>query len=210
MEATPKANGHCLVCGGSVLAKCGSKRIWHWAHRVQTKCDHWWENETLWHRTWKQKFPNDWQEVIVKGRNDDLHIADVKTKVGLIVEFQHSYLTEIEQEEREQFYGNMIWVVDGCNGNSGYGSLMENIQFWLVRDGSLNRPGVKFNPLIAKITKRWHTSHRPVFIDFGGSTLWSISVSRFGWAKYALEIRKDDFVQSILHDIDPVARLSPW
>jgi competence protein CoiA len=209
-EASPQGKGSCPNCGGDVLAKCGAKRIWHWAHRVRTRCDHWWENETEWHRNWKTKFPNSWQEIILKGQDEETHIADVRTPFGLTVEFQHSPLSEIEQEVREEFYGNLIWVLDGAHGNQGYWNFLENIQFWNGRGYSPDQIGSKFNPLLAKITKRWLVARRPVFIDFGGRTVWSISVRRDGWAKYALEIPKEEFVRSILEEANPIERLSPW
>jgi hypothetical protein len=209
-EASPEGKGRCPVCRGDVLAKCGTERVWHWAHRVKTKCDHWWESETAWHRNWKTVFPADWQEVIVKGENGELHIADVRTPLGLSVEFQHSPIPEDEREVREEFYGDMIWVLDGTLGNQGYGNFMENIRFWQQREPSAGQIGARFNPMLAKITKRWITARRPVLIDFGGNTLWSISVKRDGWAKYALEVKKDFFVSSVIQNGDPAALLSPW
>ena len=64
IEATPKANGICQCCGSDLIAKCGTQKIWHWAHKGKRNCDHWWENETQWHRDWKDNFPKEWQEVI--------------------------------------------------------------------------------------------------------------------------------------------------
>ena len=56
IEAMPKANGCCPSCGAELVAKCGTKKIWHWAHKGRRHCDHWWENETHWHRDWKNCF----------------------------------------------------------------------------------------------------------------------------------------------------------
>lgn len=210
IEAAPKENGQCPVCETNVLAKCGSKRIWHWAHKVRTNCDRWWENETVWHRSWKEKFPNDWQETIVFGKNGDRHVADVKTPNGLVIEFQHSYLNESEREGREEFYGNMVWVLDGAHGEQGYGKFMENIEFWSARYFDPRQIGYKFNPRLVKITLRWLAARRPVFIDFGGDIVWSLSVKHDGWAKYALQVTKDDFVKSVQNDNNPMERLSPW
>ena len=41
------------------------------------------------------------------------HVADSKTETGLVVEFQHSHLSTVERREREAFYDNLIWIVDG-------------------------------------------------------------------------------------------------
>jgi competence protein CoiA len=68
------------------------------AHRGERFYDLWWEHETEWHRTWKSKFPDDWQEVVI--RQDALgekHIADVHTSHGLTIEFQHSHLRPEER-----------------------------------------------------------------------------------------------------------------
>ena len=47
----------------TMLARCGTKKVWHWAHKGRRHCDHWWENETEWHRDWKNLFLSDWQDV---------------------------------------------------------------------------------------------------------------------------------------------------
>jgi len=47
-----------------MVAKCGEVRIWHWAPHRSRLCDPWWENETEWHRNWKEQFPVNWQEVV--------------------------------------------------------------------------------------------------------------------------------------------------
>ena len=39
-EATPKAQGKCLCCGAEVIAKCGEKRAWHWAHKNNEECNY--------------------------------------------------------------------------------------------------------------------------------------------------------------------------
>lgn len=111
-EAQPGLSASCPSCGASMVAKCGSLRVWHWAHRGVRVCDPWWESETEWHRAWKDEFPSDWQEVLHFASNGEKHIADVKTEVGLVIEFQHSFLKAEERTARETFYRKMVWVVD--------------------------------------------------------------------------------------------------
>ena len=53
MEAFKGGKGICPLCGGGTIAKCGPRIIHHWAHQNIKECDPWWENETLWHRNWK-------------------------------------------------------------------------------------------------------------------------------------------------------------
>lgn len=112
LEATPKASGNCLCCGTEVLAVCGTKKVWHWRHKAKLNCDHWWENETQWHRDWKNHFPEEWQEVVHFAEDGEKHIADVKTNKGMVIEFQHSAIDRLEVESRCDFYKHMIWIVD--------------------------------------------------------------------------------------------------
>ena len=112
-EATKGARGICPFCGSEMEARCGEIRINYWAHKRKSECDLWWENETEWHRSWKGHFPDDWQEVIHKADDGEKHIADVKTKQGYILEFQHSPIKPEERRSRDAFYPNLVWVVDG-------------------------------------------------------------------------------------------------
>ena len=112
-EATLKG-AVCQVCKAEVIAKCGNIKIHHWAHKSKRKCDHWWENETQWHRDWKNQFPEDWQEeILYNSETGEKHIADIKTPNGLVVEFQHSPIEKKEVSTRNAFYKNIIWIVDG-------------------------------------------------------------------------------------------------
>ena len=43
----------------------------------------------------------------------EVHRADIKTPTGIVIEVQHSTMTDRERESREAFYGNLIWIVDG-------------------------------------------------------------------------------------------------
>ncbi len=103
----------CQVCKSEVIAKCGDVKIHHWAHKSKRKCDHWWENETKWHRDWKNQFSKDWQEVVHSSETGEKHIADIKTPNGLVVEFQHSPIEKDELFSRNNFYETIIWIVDG-------------------------------------------------------------------------------------------------
>ena len=111
LPAEPGLSGECPSCRKPMVARCGTRRVWHWAHKG-VRCDDWWEPETGWHRAWKDEFPADWQEVIHRSDTGERHIADVRTPHGLVIEFQHSRLPPEERSARENFYGNMVWVVD--------------------------------------------------------------------------------------------------
>ncbi|MEN5235052.1 competence protein CoiA [Sphingobacterium faecium] len=111
---SPKLKGKCYCCGSEVIAKCGSFKIWHWTHKDLKSCDPWWENETEWHRQWKNSFPKENQEIVhFDQKTREKHIADVKTNNGVVIEFQNSPMSIEELESRESFYGNMIWIING-------------------------------------------------------------------------------------------------
>lgn len=113
-EAFKGGRGVCEYCGKETIAKCGTKNIDHWSHKSLVHCDNWWENETKWHRDWKDEFPKEWQEIIhIDINSNEKHIADVKTSKGLVIEFQNSPITPNELISREMFYKNIIWIVNG-------------------------------------------------------------------------------------------------
>lgn len=164
-EAQIGCSAECPGCGHAMIAKCGQYRVWHWAHRGTRTCDSWWESETEWHRSWKNHFPEDWQEIICWSDDGEKHVADVKTENGLVLEFQHSFLRRDERESREIFYQNMVWVVDGQRRTR------DREQF-VASFGSATV--VNFKPLTfsfpskeGALLRDWGASRVPVFFDFG-------------------------------------------
>src|SRR5437868_13597788 len=107
IEATKGARALCPVCDSTVLAKCGSIVVHHWAHEAGEDCDPWFEPETEWHRAWKSMFPQDRIEVPFGE-----HRADVLTRRGTVVELQNSRISPEEIHARERFYKQMVWVVN--------------------------------------------------------------------------------------------------
>lgn len=112
-EAFPGGRGVCPVCGAAAIAKCGPRILHHWAHASRRNCDPWWENETEWHRAWKNLFPANCREVCHIAPDGEIHRADIKTPTGIVIEVQHSAMTDAERQSREAFYGNLVWVIDG-------------------------------------------------------------------------------------------------
>ena len=102
----PGLQGQCPTCTTNVIPRCGHIKDWHWAHASGADCDSWSEPETEWHRSWKNTFPLDCQEVPMGP-----HRADIKLP-NMVIELQHSPISSWEIQDRESFYGNMIWVVD--------------------------------------------------------------------------------------------------
>ncbi len=163
-EPQPKLKGICINCQSETISKCGKIKIWHWAHKSKISCDPWWENETEWHRAWKNLFPVEWQENIhVDTLTGEKHIADVKTSGGLVIEFQHSAIQETEVKSREAFYKNMVWVVDGARLKRDYPRFWKAFQDFKPRHINLffmTAIPEKFFP------PNWLKSSVPVYFDF--------------------------------------------
>ena len=108
VKASPKSNAYCPCCNNKVISKCGSVKIWHWSHESLKECDSWYEPESEWHINWKTNFDEEEQEVKI-----DSHRADIKCKNGLVIELQNSFISADDICDRENFYGNMIWILNG-------------------------------------------------------------------------------------------------
>jgi competence protein CoiA len=106
--------GACEACGSPTISKCGGKIVHHWAHASRQSCDPWWENETPWHREWKERFPPECRERCLTAANGEIHRADVITASGIVIEIQNSPMPDAERRSREAFYGNMIWILNGA------------------------------------------------------------------------------------------------
>lgn len=164
--ASPQLKGLCPGCREPVTARCGQLRTWHWAHVSKKECDSWWE-ETEWHRHWKSQFPLEWQEVIqFDPQSGEKHIADVRTKYGLVVEFQHSPLDEQERLMREAFYKNMIWIVDLSHLKNAYKRFVKGTSAFVRKSNKVFVAPFPNDCLPAN----WTQSKKPVFFDFRGIT----------------------------------------
>lgn len=193
-EPSRKTRGVCENCGGEAIAKCGEHVLWHWAHKTRQHCDHWWENEGVWHRAWKNQFPAEWQEVVLEDPvKRERHIADVRTPAGLVVELQRSTIEPAEVKAREAYYQKMVWLIDGCKND------FDRVNFSMWRS-SLTNGWVSFRWFgRSKLFARWHTT-KPVFMDFGEEHgFWRIAhydpKTKLG---QAVLVRPSDFVQLVI------------
>lgn len=151
IEAEPELRAICPECGEAVRSKCGSIKVWHWAHLIESECSKWHEPETPWHRVWKSKFPESWQEICVK-RDDVIHRADVRCADGRVIEFQHSSIDPVTIQRRERHYGDMIWIVDA-------GEFVNNLSIYQKNNW--------FNFRWRHARKSWATATAPIYFDFG-------------------------------------------
>lgn len=168
-EATKGAQGFCSVCGEELIAKCGEIKIHHWSHKVQSNCDPWWENETEWHRFWKNQFPLEWQEVIHIDKTGEKHIADVKTEENWVLEFQHSPINAVERESRNIFYTKVVWIINGLRlekDKQQFQNILNNSTS--VKYGNIFIYRVS-NPKDSSLLNHWYNSGVPVFFDFNES-----------------------------------------
>jgi hypothetical protein len=167
VEATKGATGICQLCESPVRAKCGDIRVHHWAHDSRQHCDPWWENETEWHREWKNHFRPDWQEVRRTAHDGEVHIADVRTPAGWVLEFQHSKIDPEERKARERFYGSLIWVVDGRRRKRDETHFLRELSDPVSRH--LSSVAIVPSGKCA-LLQEWMGSPVHVFFDFGGGS----------------------------------------
>ena len=203
VEAYAGGRGFCPFCNDEVIAKCGTCRAFHWAHRGIRDCDSWAE-ETDWHRAWKNKFPAECQEFIQHdAHTGERHIADVRTRLGLVIEFQHSPLDPLERAKRERFYRNMVWVVDGTCLQGDYPRFDRG-------KGDLRPTKIQGCFLLASPDKcfpaKWLDSSVPVIFDFRGvdesqppdmfrDTLWCLLPGRAKGSAVVVGMSREQFVE---------------
>ena len=102
------------------------------------------ENETEWHRSWKDQFPVDWQEVIQATESGERHIADVKTDQDWVLGFQHSNIQPEERDAREAFYRKIVWIVDGARREKDKADFFKEWQNGDLVDKSLSIRRIRF------------------------------------------------------------------
>jgi competence protein CoiA len=194
-EAQPGCPGVCPACSSPMVARCGDVRVYHWSHRGRRNCDIWWENETEWHRNWKNRFPANWQEIVHPGENGERHIADVKTDQGWVLEFQHSKIHSDERKTREAFYEKLVWVVDGSRRKR------DKAQFFDALLSISEAPNLfRMIPKSSTLLQDWADSTKSVLFDFSGSDeaestqLWCLFKVVKGIA-YVGQLSRDDFIK---------------
>lgn len=165
-EATKESKGFCPSCGSELVARCGETNVNHWAHKGSRNCDPWWENETEWHRSWKDNFPKEWQEKVhIDEKSGEKHIADVKTDSDWVLEFQHSHINPEERVSRNSFYPKLVWVIDGVRRQRDKTNFHRILEENSIRSDA---PRLKriIRPDDCKPIKEWHESDAFVFLDF--------------------------------------------
>lgn len=172
-EATKSGEvGLCPCCKTEVRAHCGEKYIHHWKHISKSHCDPWWDSETLWHRNWKNHFPEDCQEVVQIADDGEKHVADVKTYEGWVVEFQHSLIQPDERRSRNKFYPKLVWIVNGARRKTDlkHFKRIQKISESLDLKPKINHAHNVINGYHKfRLFKEWGNNKHLVFIDFNNS-----------------------------------------
>lgn len=206
LEAKTGLRAVCPGCSQPVVAKCGTKRVHHWAHRGNKPCDDWWESETEWHRAWKNNFPIEWQEKFLSDiETGEKHIADIQTSYGLVIEFQHSPIDPKKCSARESFYKNMIWVVDGTRLKKDFSRFARAKKYF--------RKGYKPKIFYVEYPEEsfpsaWSESSVPIIFDFFDLTspskeweircpLYCLLPMQMGSCSIIAEIPREAFIESI-------------
>ena len=199
-EALKGITGSCPTCGQIMIAKCGNKMIHHWSHKGKLECDPWWENETEWHRAWKNYFNNEWQEIShVDPTSGEIHRADVKTPKQLVIEFQNSPINTEEVNSRENFYQNMIWIVNGTRRTKDYEKFSSDVEWLSKLDGNANELVTENESFRCSLLKEWSQSRIPVFFDFNEAFLWALLPKQLG-RTYFFKINKESLLNSLTND----------
>jgi competence protein CoiA len=207
VEAKTGSIANCPGCYQPVIAKCGDHRVHHWAHSKNKMCDTWWEPETEWHRNWKGKFPEEWQEdFLIDNKTGEKHIADIRTDKGLVIEFQHSHINPQERLSREAFYKSLTWVVDGSRLKRDYPRFLKGKEFFKIIKPRIFR--VDFPE--EYFPSAWLDSAVPVLFDFQNITplsdpenkrhiLCCLLPVKIGSSAVIAEITENAFVNSVIN-----------
>ena len=152
----------CSACNNILVAKKGNINMHHYAHDKNTNCvikrDK--DCKTAWHILWQNIAKPEFLEKYINN-DGKIHIADVINEKNMIIEIQHSNLSQEEIEKREKFYDNMIWILDGND---------------VVKISDEEYICIKYNKMltttnnyeIVKITKKfWTKINKKAYIDIG-------------------------------------------
>lgn len=194
-EAEPGRTGVCPCCGSEMVSRCGEVKVNHWAHKRKRDCDTYWENETEWHREWKDYFPEEWQEAVLKDEDTgERHIADVRTEDGFVVEFQHSHIKPEEQRSRERFYKKMVWVLNGSRRKTDSKRFTKGFEDFRRTD----QKGIFIVPFPDEaFHNAWTNSSVPVFFDFEeyAGAVWGLLPGRKNGYAISLRVSKSQFIE---------------
>lgn len=177
-DAERGRSGICPICREELIPRKGELREWHWWHKSGRKCDAWYEPKGEWHRWWQNNFEKQWQEIVLSKEKDGKlckHIADVFTPDKWTIEFQYSHLKMSDIQDREDFYVNILWVVNGRRLDQD----LSNGMRWKRHEVVESKCGFQYFRLdpsdirdpskIEDVNPYWRDRGKLVFFDFDGT-----------------------------------------
>lgn len=106
---------YCVKCGCELVQRRGVNIKAYFAHKTDSVC-------SKWHLNWQRVFPESCREVSLYS-SGVAHRADVLIG-GIVLEFQHSGISEADWQSRSLFYGpdcetRLFWVYDRTDFHAG-------------------------------------------------------------------------------------------
>ena len=174
--------GICPLCGTEMVARVGSERVPHWAHKIKSECDPWYEQESKWHFDLYKQF-----DVLISkkiqltdqsvqfgelyDKKGEKHYVNVLAK-NRVVQFRNTPISLDLRAAYERFFDNLTWIVQISNKNKvkkfgksfgeslystkklGHDQIVNSRQiYWLFDKGNV-------------LPKVWAESSVPLVLDF--------------------------------------------
>jgi len=126
--------------------------------------------------------------------NGEKHFADVKTESGLVIEFQNSHMHRDERQARENFYRNLVWVVNGPRRKRDKAQFFASIDAAIVVKDEPRLVSVRWKE--GALLRDWGASRVPVYFDFDMPTLWRLNPGGPNGTAYLSAVPKTFFLQA--------------
>lgn len=194
--------GFCPKCGNSVIPKCGSYNIHHWAHERKCDCNHG-SDMSEWHAKWQLKFSQIEIEVRVPNHlTGSYNFADVGWVISdtdwRIIEFQHSKIDQEDILEREKLYEKMVWVLDaspgtwlaGSNGlypSRSHKGEIGKFEEWF-KHGVYESQRWEF--ISHNVNRKLEMFNKPVILDMGNDTYYTRIESAYSYDKNRRHVQR--------------------
>jgi hypothetical protein len=118
----------------------------------------------------------------------------VKTDQGSVIEFQHSHIKPEERQAREDFYKNMVWIVDGTRRLRDKNKFVEVWEHSKPMDSKVEVRKLWDYFDECALLRDWGSSKVPVFFDFGENTLCGLLPKTIENKAYAFKIHRNDLI----------------
>ena len=159
-----KNNVFCFACNSSLIGKKGMIKIHHYSHVKNSGCviDRERDSRGVWNIMWQNIAQTQFIEKYIN-YNGEIHIADIINENNLVIEVKDSNLSQAKINYRENFYNNMIWIL---NGNDIVINPNQEDEYLCIKYNILFTTTNNYN--IVKITKKlWTLIKKKAYIDIG-------------------------------------------